>query len=420
MKKTLAFILAGGQGERLTVLTQERAKPAIPFAGKYRIIDFTLSNCVNSGIYNVAVLTQYQPHSLIEHFGAGASANLDGPDRVLKVLQAYLTRESPDWYKGTGDAIYQNLRYIEEQDIDMVLVLSGDHIYTMDYSAMIESHEARQADVTLAVTQVPEEDLARFGTVAVDEAWRVTEFKEKMRNPNSNQVSMGVYLFNKDLLLHSLEEDAGRRGSKHDFGANIIPSMVGKSNVYAYHFDGYWQDIGTVQAYWKAHMDLIEMSPSPLFNVDWPVRTKEEERPPAIISDKANVLDSIISNGCVIEGSVEHSVISPGVMVAEGAVIKDSIIMSDSTIGQHSVVDCAIVDKEVVIEGGCHLGFGDDLRSNRRQPKLLTTGISIVGKRAKLPPGIKIGRNCVIYCDVEEGDFPASEVRSGETIEPRQ
>jgi len=420
MEGVLAIILAGGRGDRLSILAQERSKPALPFAGKYRIIDFTLSNCVNSGIRNVALLTQYQPLSLIDHIGVGAPWDLDRSGNSVRVLQAHLTRDGGGWYKGTADAVYQNLEYIEEQGAELVLILSGDHVYTMDYSDMLKFHQETQADVTLAVTPFPEGELERFGTVMVDEVGRVTDFHEKVKEPKSNLVSMGVYLFKKDILQNVLEEDARGMTSEHDFGCDVIPSIVVKGRVCAYNFGGYWRDIGTVLAYWQANRELFKMSPSPLFDADWPIHTKEEERPSAIVSERADVIDSLISNGCVIEGRVEHSILSPGVTVLEGATVEDSIILSDSTVGPHSVVNYSILDKEVVVEAGCHIGFGDDFRINRREPEVLNSGITIVGKRAKVPPGVRIGHNCIIGCGVVEEDFSASEIKSGETIRPKR
>ena len=418
----LAIILAGGRGERLSILTRERTKPAIPFAGKYRIIDFTLSNCVNSGIHNVAVLTQYNPLSLTDHIGIGIPWGLDPSDRGIRLLQPYLAREEDrDWYKGTANAVYQNLEYIEEQDAELVLILSGDHVYIMDYLDMLKFHEETQADVTLAVTHISEEELQQFGTVTVDEAGQVTDFQEKVKEPKGNLVSMGIYLFKKDVLQRWLEEDARSMRSKHDFGKNIFPRLVGNCRLFAYSFEGYWRDVGMVRGYWEANMELLGMPPSLLFNVDWPIRTKEEEgEPPCIVSETANVVNSLVCTGCVIEGRVEHSVLSPGVKVAESAVVKDSIIMSDTIIGPNSVIDHSILDKEVVVEAGCHIGFGDDFQVNRKEPKVLNTGITIVGKGAKVPAGVKIGRNCAIFSNAGEGDFPGPEIQSGETIKPKR
>jgi len=422
MDKVLAIILAGGRGERLGILAHERTKPAIPFAGKYRIIDFALSNCVNSGIPNVAVLTQYQPLSLTDHIGIGAAwglARLDG--RGIKLLQPYLAREEDrGWYKGTADAVYQNLDYIDEQGAELVLILSGDHIYRMDYSDMLKFHKKTQADVTMATTTMPYEELERFGTVTVDEEGQVTNFQEKARKPESNLVSMGVYLFQKDALHRCLEEDA-QRASKHDFGRNVLPRIVmGNYKTFAYTYHGYWRDVGTVAAYWQANMDLLEPQSSLLFDTDWPIRTREELRPPAVVSQTADVVKSMISCGCIIEGRVEHSILSPGVKVAEGAVVKDSIVLSDSVIGPRSIVDYSILDKEVVVEAGCHIGCGSNFQINRREPKVANTGITIVGKRAKVPAGIKMGRNCITYYGVTEDDFPGPEIQSGETIRPKR
>ena len=406
----------------MSVLAQERTKPAIPFAGKYRIIDFTLNNCVNSGINKVDVLTQYQPLSLAEHIGIGAPWGLATPDRGIRLLQAYLAREEGrDWYKGTADAVYQNLQNIEEQNAELVLVLSGDHVYKMNYSWMLKYHGDRQADVTLAVTQMPDKELHQFGSVTMDPDGKVTSFKEKSKQPESNFISMGVYLFKKDILQKWLIEDAQSITSQHDFGRNVFPRMLNKSRIFAYHYKGYWRDIGTVSTYWQANMDIIEMSPGGyLSDAGWPIRTSEIERPSAIISENANVINSLISDGCVVEGHVEHSVLSPGVIIDEGAVVKDSIILSDTVIGSHSVVDYSIVDEGVVVQAGCYLGSGDDFQVNRREPKEVNTGITIVGKGAKLPPGLQIGRNCVIWGGVGEDDFHSSEVKSGESIKPKR
>lgn len=421
MGRVLGVILAGGRGERLGILAQERTKPAVPFAGKYRIIDFPLSNCVNSGIFNVAVLVQYQPRSLIEHIGIGTAWGLATPGRRIQLLQPYLGyARGRDWYQGTADAVYQNLQYVKEQDAELVLVLSGDHIYKMDYSWMLKFHEERQADVTLAgYTRCPEEELYQFGTITADAEGQVTGFEEKVEHPKSKMVSMGVYFFKKDVLQRCLEEDAELSSSTHDFGRDVLPRLVtaAKHRVFAYDFQGYWRDVGTVPAYWQANMDMIEMSPwGFLSDAGWPIRTSEVERPPTIVSERAKVVNSLISNGCLIAGQVEHSVLSPGVIVAEGALVKDSIILSDSMVGSHSIIDRSILDKEVVVEAGCHLGFGGDSRANRRELKVLSSGITIVGKRAKLPPGVRVGRNCVIGGGATEDDFRTAEVLSGETI----
>jgi glucose-1-phosphate adenylyltransferase len=422
MENMLAIILAGGQGERLGILALERTKPAIPFAGKYRIIDFTLSNCVNSGIYNVAVLTQYQPRSLTDHIGIGMSWGFARPDGKINLLQPYLAREEGrDWYKGTADAVYQNLQYVEEQGAEQVLILSGDHVYKMDYADMIKFHQKTQAEVTIAVTRLPKEELQEFGTAMVDEEGQVNGFQEKVKEPKSDLVSMGVYVFQKDVLLRTLEEDAQRRSSKHDFGRNIFPQLVGNCRIFAYNFEGYWRDVGSVRSFWQANMKLLDTPPSFMFSTDWPIRTKEEDnRPPAIISQRGDVINSMISNGCFIEGRIEHSILSPGVRVAANAIVKNSVIMSDTVIGRDSVVDGAILDKEVAVEAGCHIGVGDDFQVNREEPKVLNTGITIIGKGARIPAGTRIGHNCAIFSNVIEKDFHKLEVLSGETIKTKR
>jgi len=422
MDNILAVILAGGRGDRLSLLAEQRSKPTVPFAGKSFIIDFTLSNCVNSGINKVSVLTQYQPLSLTEHIGVGMPWGLHTPGRKIQLLQPFLEpKKGRDWYMGTADAVYQNLRHIDESDAELVLILSGDHIYKMDYSLMLEFHQEKQADVTLAFTQFPEEEMEQYGTVKVDQSGQVIDFKEKSKRPLSNLVSMGVYLFRKAVLQQWLEEDAQSTASKHDFGRNLFPLMLGEYKIFGYEFQGYWRDVGTVQAYWQANMDMIDMSPSGyLSDPAWPINTREVVKPATVILNTANVVNSLISSGCTIEGSVEHSVLSPGVIISEGAVVKDSIILADSSVGSHSVVDYSIIDEDVVVGAGCHVGFGDDFQFNRRQPKVLNTGITIVGKRAQIPQEINIGRNCLISPGVTADDFPTPEIQSGETIRSKR
>ena len=422
MEGVVATILAGGTGERLGILAGERTKPAIPFAGKYRIIDFTLSNCVNSDIYNVAILTQYQPRSLTDHIGIGMPWGFARPDSRIQLLHPYLAREEGrDWYKGTADAVYQNLQFIEERDAEMVLILSGDHVYKMDYTDMIESHRKNQADATLAVTRLPRDELINFGTVTIDENQQISGFQEKVKEPKSDLVSMGVYVFQRELLHQILEDDAQRRSSKHDFGRNIFPQIVGNCRLFAYNFEGYWRDVGTIRSYWEASMRLLDSPPSISFSADWPIRTKEDEpRSPAVISRRGDVVNSMISHGCIIEGRVENSVLSPGVRVAANVVVKNSVIMNDTVIGRESVIDYSILDKEVVVEAGSYVGTGNDFQVNREEPVILNTGLTVVGKGAKIPEGVKIGRNCAIAGNVAEKDFRSSIVQSGETISPKR
>jgi glucose-1-phosphate adenylyltransferase len=417
MKRVVALILAGGQGGRLSILSQERAKPAVPFAGKYRIIDFTLSNCVNSGIFKVGVLTQYRPRSLNEHIGIGKPWDLDRQGGGVRLLQPFLGPQGSDWYKGTADAVYQNIYYAEDQKAELVLVLSGDHIYKMDYSAMVSFHERSGADVTVAVTKVPLDQAHRFGIMTVGDGGRVTDFVEKPQNPQSGLVSMGVYVFNRDVLTARLEEDAKDIKTSHDFGRDVVPRMVKSGRVFAYMFAGYWRDVGTVQTYWEANMDLLEQPPAfDLYDTDWLIHTKSEERAPASLGPKAQVTRSLISHGCIINGQVEHSVLSPGVRVEAGAVVKDSIIMNDTIIGKNSTVQFSILDKEVVIGEESHVGSDDDDTPNQEEPTRLNTGISLVGKWARIPSGTVVGRNCKIYSRVREDDFTGIVIPSGHSV----
>ena len=426
MSKVLAIILAGGQGERLSLLSQKRAKPAVPFAGKYRIIDFALSNCVNSGISDVAVLTQYRPHSLHDHIGIGKPWDLDRQKGGIHLLQPYVGRKESDWYSGTADAVYQNLGFIMESRYDYVLVLAGDHIYRMDYGPMLTFHEQHRAHVTLGAVVVPIEEGHRFGILETDAEGRVVSFEEKPREPRGTLGSMGIYVFDRETLIRVLIEDAKaaeNRGTptQHDFGRNIIPTMVERGErVYAYPFTGYWQDVGTIHSYWEAHMKLLDDRPSfDLYDPSWVIHTRSEERPPAHIYSAAQIKESLISHGCIIKGQVERSVLSPGVVVEEGAVVRNSILLFDTVVGAGSMVDHTITDKEVVIGKQCQIGYGDDMTPNKLEPHLLSSGITLIGKRTRLPDNLKVGRNCKIGTDLLPEDFPGDTLASGQTIEDR-
>ena len=416
MRRVVAMILAGGQGERLSVLSRERAKPAVPFAGKYRIIDFTLSNCVNSGIFDVAVLTQYRPHSLNDHIGIGRPWDLDRTHRGVRLLQPFLGRRDSDWYRGTADAVHQNLPFVTGHPDELALILSGDHVYRMDYRGMLEFHEARGADATVAVFEVPLSEASSFGTLVVDEDQRIVSFDEKPRHPRSNLISMGVYVFDRAILEERLAEDAAVRSS-HDFGHDIIPGMVGRDRIYAFRFNEYWKDVGTIESYWAANMGLVEDPPEfDLYDPEWVIHTRSEERPPARVLAQARVGRSLISHGCTIYGTVQRSVLSPGVIVGDGALVRDSILMTDTVIEPDAVVERSILDKEVVVGRGAVVGYGDAKIANRLEPRL-SAGITIVGKRAHIPAGIHIGRNCVIDAGIDEEDFDgALVVASGESV----
>lgn len=423
MSKILAVILAGGQGERLSLLSQKRAKPAVPFAGKYRIIDFALSNCVNSGITDVAVLTQYRPHSLHDHIGIGKPWDLDRQQGGVFLLQPYIGRQEFEWYQGTADAVYQNLDFIMEARYDYILILAGDHIYRMDYGPMIAFHQQQNAAVTLGAVVVSPAEGQRFGMLETDTENRVTAFEEKPAKPRGTLGSMGIYVFSRETLVNVLlaDEEGGKTSTRHDFGHDIIPAMLQSGQrVYAYPFTGYWQDVGTIQSYWEAHMELLGERPVfDLYDSQWVIHTRSEERPPAQLYASAQVRSSLISHGCIIKGVVEHSVLSPGVIVEEGAQVRDSIILFDTVIGANSVVERAILDKEVVVGPHCQIGHGDDFTPNILEPSRLNTGITLIGKRAHLPAHLQVGRNCKIGSDLRPEDFPGNTLASGETLEDR-
>ena len=417
MKRTLAVVLAGGEGERLSILSSVRAKPAVPFGGKYRIIDFTLSNCVNSGIDNVVVLTQYNPRSLNDHIGLGRPWDLDRNTGGVKLLQPYIARgRVAEWYRGTADAVLQNINVIEHSTDESVLILAGDHIYKMDYQPFVAFHRRHRADVTIAVRRVPLADATRMGILAMDEPGGSRSGRRSRSNLAATSPAWASMSSANAPCERWLNED------RVDFGANVIPAMIdGGARVFGYRFDGYWQDVGTVQSYWEANMALLEDSPDlDLYDRDWLIHTRSEERAPAKIGPTAQVHRSLISHGCVINGTVVNSVLSPGVRVDVGAVVRDSIVMFDSRVRSGAVVDRAILDKDVLVGPGAIVGDGADLGiANVEEPTRLMTGITVVGKRAVIPRGIRIGRNVKIEGEVRTADFPSRTVRSGATIQKR-
>jgi glucose-1-phosphate adenylyltransferase len=414
VKRVLAIVLAGGEGERLSILSGVRAKPAVPFAGKYRIIDFTLSNCVNSDINDVVVLTQYNPRSLNDHIGAGRPWDLDRTSGGVRMMQPYIARNrAAEWYRGTADAVLQNLQTIRESAADPVLILAGDHIYKMDYAPFIQQHRRKHADVTIAVKQVPLGEAHRFGILALDDNDQVVEWQEKPKQPRSDLASLGIYVFSRRALLSWLSED------RADFGADVIPAMLdGGARVFGYRFDGYWQDVGTVDSYWRTQMELLDDHPPlDLYDRSWVIHTRSEERAPARIGPTASVHRSLISHGCLIAGTVERSVLSPGVRVDPGAIVRDSVLMFDCHIRAGAVVDRAILDKYVSVGPNAVVGTGDDFTTpNKLEPTRLNTGITLVGKRAANTAGARIGRNVRIGEDVRAADFSSRTVRSGGSV----
>jgi glucose-1-phosphate adenylyltransferase len=414
----LTLILAGGEGSRLSILGQKRAKPAVPFAGKYRIIDFPLSNVVNSDLSRVAVLTQFRPHSLMQHIGIGEPWDLNRRlPKGLKIWQPYQGRSDQDWYRGTADAIYQNRNFIRSDGSETLLILSGDHIYKQDYRDLLRFHQEKGADLTVAVMNVSKEDVSRFGIMTVDAGQKITKFAEKPKQSDSTLASMGIYVFKTDFLLSQLEKDSQVKISAHDFGKNLIPLIVEMGKAYAYPFVGYWVDIGTIQAYWETNLALLDKDPAlDLYDTEWIIHTRSAERPPVKCIPPGELVNSIASNGTLIFGSVINSVLSPGVIVREGATIRDSVIMSDTIVQSGAVVDHCIVDKHVEVGTNVKLGSGKDDTPNKLEPTNIHTGITIVGKNAKIPAGAIIGRNCRIDPDTTPEDYESLKIICGETI----
>jgi len=425
MNDVLAVVLAGGAGERLSILSAVRSKPAVPFGGKYRLIDFSLSNCTNSGIDGVLVLTQYNPRSLHDHIGTGRPWGFDrmGGDGI-RILQPYISAHGSGWYRGTADAVRYNLPEIDQLGADTVLILGGDHVYKMDYRPMIAAHRRTGADVTIAVLTVPPAEATRMGICSLAEDGRVVDWEEKPAEPKSDLASMGVYVFSRAALAAWLTPERG------DFGHDVIPAMLaGGAAVYGHRFEGYWRDVGTVEAYWKANLDLVGLVPPlDLFDRTWLIHTRSEERSPAKLGPDAVARHSLISHGCIVNGTVTNSVLSPGVKVYDGAVVRDSVILLDTEIGAGAVVDTAIIDKFVHVGPGAVVGSGEDrLVPNADEPERLATGITVVGERGQIPAGTRLGRNCLVEPRVEPEDFAAfpglvvptgASVRRSATAEP--
>jgi len=414
----LALLLAGGVGSRLNILVQTRAKPAVRFAGIYRIIDFTLSNVMNSGLTRVGVMTQYKPLSLMRHLGTGEAWDFTGRSRGVEILPPRTGSKDSDWYKGTADAVRQNIDFIGAHPAREILVLSGDHIYQMDYDAMIHFHRHKEADVTVAMMVVPKEQIHQFGAGITDKHGRITDWEEKPAVARTNLASMGIYVFNTDYLLRMLDENR----EETDFGMHLLPRAIERDNVFAYPFYGYWRDVGTVQAYWEANMDVINPS-SGLTPQSWGIRPNPyanglaSDRCPARFEPSCRVSRSMISAGCIIEGEVINSVLSPGVSVARDAVVRDSIIGDDSIINKGALVDLSILDKKVEVGERAVVGQGEGKEiANRQHPKHLYTGISMIGKGAVVPNNMTIGRNCIVHPWVKSEQYTSLHLENGETV----
>lgn len=412
MYRTLALILAGGHSPGLSVLSAERTGAAVPVAGKYRVIDFTLSNCVNSGIYNVGVLTQHQPNSIHTHLGVGRPWDLDRAQGGLRLLHPQPSPDGSSWQRGTADAVRVNLDFIADQPVENVLVLASDHIYKMDYRPLLQVHHEQQADLTLAVHSISPYEAYRYGVVTLDNNNRVASFVEKPRRPGSSLASMGIYVFRKQLLLDLLSN--GRDAS---FGRDILPRVINEVTTCGYNFQGYWVDIGTVQSYYEANMALLTETPAlDLYDFEWVIHTVSSQRPGAEIAPTARIENSLISDGCRIEGDVARSIISPGVYIAPGAIVRDSIILHDAVIEAGAVIDHGIIDEDVVIGKDAHIGVGDDFTPNQTNPEWLNTGLTLVGVRAQVPAGTQIGRNVVIAPRTRAQAFASQTIASGTTI----
>lgn len=392
----ISMLLAGGQGSRLGILTHKIAKPAVPFGGKYRIIDFPLSNCVNSGIYTVGVLTQYQPLELNDYIGNGEPWDLDRTNGGAHILSPYQQIEGTTWYKGTANAIYQNINFIDRYDPEYVVVLSGDHIYKMDYNKMLQYHKEKDAACTIAMLEVPWEEASRFGLMFVDENGQITAFEEKPKNPKSNKASMGVYMFTWSKLRAYLIEDEGKEASSNDFGKDVIPAMhEAKERLFAFPFDGYWKDVGTIDSLWESNLDLL--NPKVDLNLnddDWKIYSRNPAAPPHYVSPSANVQNSLISEGCIIDGTVDFSILFANVTIDDGAVVKDSIIMPGTHVKKGAVVQYAIVAENAVIEEKAIVGERPEAMSNRDDWGVCVVGAGVtVGKGAKAMPKEQVSEN---------------------------
>ena len=414
-KEMIAMLLAGGQGSRLGVLTAKVAKPAVSFGGKYRIIDFPLSNCINSGIDTVGVLTQYQPLRLNSHIGIGIPWDLDRNVGGVTVLPPYEKSSNSEWYTGTANAIYQNLEYMEQYNPDYVLILSGDHIYKMDYKIMLDYHKANNADITIAAMPVPMEEASRFGIVVTDEDNRITEFEEKPTQPKSNLASMGIYIFSWKVLKEALIKLKDQ--NECDFGKHVIPyCFENNKRLFAYEYNGYWKDVGTLNSYWEANMELIDIIPVfNLYEEFWKIYTRTDAIPPQYIASDAFIEKSIIGDGSEIYGKVYNSVIGSGVVIEEGAVVRDSIIMQDTVIGKNTSVEKAIIAEEVVIGDNVEIGVGEEAE-NVLKPKIYNSGLVTIGECTVIPDGVKIGKNTAVSGETKPEDYPNGELVGGGVI----
>ncbi|HIT61332.1 MAG TPA: glucose-1-phosphate adenylyltransferase [Candidatus Fimousia stercorigallinarum] len=414
-KEMIAMLLAGGQGSRLGVLTSQTAKPAVSFGGKYRIIDFPLSNCINSGIDTVGVMTQYMPLKLNQHVGIGIPWDLDRNVGGVTVLPPYEKKGGSSYFAGTADAIYQNLEYMDTYNPDYVLILSGDHIYKMDYELMLENHKQVGAQISIAAMEVPMEEASRFGIVVTDDDNVIVEFQEKPEHPKSNKASMGIYIFDYKVLKNALIQCSHMENL--DFGMHVIPYCFENGNkICAYEFQGYWKDVGTLNSYWEANMDLISLIPEfNLYEEYWRVYTKNESIPPMYVGENGKISGSIVGDESEIYGTVENSVIGSDVVIGEGTVVKDSIIMNHTRIGENAVINKAVIAENVEIEDKVELGVFEEA-DNTMAPHIYNHGLVAVGQNSYIPYKVKVGKNVAIFGKTTPDDYPDRVLPSGESL----
>ncbi|MBQ6733742.1 MAG: glucose-1-phosphate adenylyltransferase [Lachnospiraceae bacterium] len=415
-KEIIAMLLAGGQGSRLGVLTSKMAKPAVSFGGKYRIIDFPLSSCINSGIDTVGVLTQYRPLKLNTHIGIGIPWDLDRNIGGVSILPPYEKMEHSEWYTGTANAIYQNMEYMESYHPSYVLILSGDHIYKMDYESMLRFHKQNKAGITIAVMPVPMEEAKRFGIMITDENKKIIDFEEKPEHPRSNLASMGIYIFDFKILKEALL--AGKDVPGLDFGKHVIPYCKKNDiSLYAYEFEGYWKDVGTLTSYWEANMELIDIVPEfNLYEEYWKIYTNNDIQPPQYFGKESDIERSIVGEGCEIYGKVYNSVIGRGVRIDKGTVVDHSIIMNGTVIGENCKIAKAIVDENATIGDNVVLGEGEEAE-NETRPDIYTDGLVTVGENSVIPRDVTIGKNVMINGRTESSDYPDGVLSSGRTLD---
>ena len=416
-KEMIAMLLAGGQGSRLGVLTRKVAKPAVAYGGRYRIIDFPLSNCINSGVDTVGVLTQYQPLRLNQHIGIGIPWDLDKKNGGVTILAPHVkVGDSGEWFNGTANAIYQNIDFIASYDPEYVLILSGDHIYKMDYSEMLRCHKENGAAATIAVMEVPMDEASRFGIMNTEDGDKIYEFEEKPAKPKSNLASMGIYIFTWDRLREALIEDNSIHPDS-DFGKHIIPKMLEEGQpMYAWRFQGYWKDVGTIQSYWESNMDLIRTVPEfNLYEDFWKIYTNSDHQPPQYTAAGAKAEETLLSDDCEVYGEVYRSILGPGVIIEKGAVVRDSIIMAGTVVGENSLLDNCVIDEKCQIGKNVQMGVGEDV-ANELKPAIYNTGITVLGMNSVVPDDVVLGKNCVVSGVTVAADYPDGKLESGKSV----